>query len=100
VWSERDVRSVAAELAEFLDWALASGVIQRDDALLLLDLVAAGDEVADEDTPRTLRGTCSQAAVLRVAQQRGVCGKTVMRQRDRVVATLRESAAGYLAEVA
>lgn len=90
----------AVELAEFLDWALASGVIQRDDALLLLDLVAAGDEVADEDTPRTLRGTCSQAAVLRVAQQRGVCGKTVMRRRDRVVATLRASAAGYLAEVA
>ena len=54
----------AVELVELLGWALAAGVIHREDALLLLDLVAAGDEVADDDTPRTLRGTCSQAAVL------------------------------------
>lgn len=90
----------AVELVDLLGWALAARVIDRADALLLLDLVAAGDEVADVGTPRTLRGTCSQAAVLRVAAHRGVCGKTVMRQRDRVVATLRESAARYLAEVA
>lgn len=88
------------ELVELLDWALAALVIDRADAVLLLDLIGAGDEVAEVETPRTLRGTCSQAVVHRVAAQRGVCGKTVMRQRDRVVATLRESAARYLAEVA
>ena len=88
------------ELVELLDWALASCVVERSDVTLLLELIAAGDEVGDGDTPRTLRGTSSQAAVLRVAELRGVCDKTVMRQRDQLVATLRESTTRYLAEVA
>ena len=90
----------ALELVELLDWALAAQVIRTGDARLLLDLIAAGEEVADQDTPQTLRGACSQAAVLRVAERRGVSGKTVMRQRDRVLAVLRDSAAAYLADVA
>ena len=90
----------AVELVELLDWALAGGVIDREDAGLLLELVAAGEEVADGDTPRSLRGTSSQTAVLRVAKQRGVCGKTVIRHRDRLVAALRECAGTYLADVA
>lgn len=88
------------ELVELLDWALASDVIERDDAALLLDLVAAGEVVADQDTPWTRRGICSQAAVRRVAERRGVCGKTIRRRRDRIVAALRESTGRYLADVA
>lgn len=52
----------AVELVELLDWALATHIIDRVDAALQMELIAAGEEVADEDTPRTLRGTCSQAA--------------------------------------
>lgn len=88
------------ELVELLDWALAGGVIERDDAALLLELIAAGEEVADQDTPWTMRGICTQAAVHKVAQERGVCGKTVRRRRDRIVVALRESAGRYLTEVA
>lgn len=90
----------AVELVELLDWALAAQVIRTGDARLLLDLIAAGEEVGEDDTPQTLRGTCSQAAVLRVAERRGVCGKTVMRQRDRVLSALRDSVAAYLTDVA
>lgn len=88
------------ELAELLHWALTCGVIGRDDAVLLLDLVEAGEEVADKDTPWTMRGMCSQAAVRRVAERRGVSGKTVMRERDRVVAALRGSAERYVQDAA
>lgn len=88
------------ELVELLDWALASGVVDRDDTALLLELIEASDEVADRDTPWTKRGVSSQAAVHLVAEQRGVCGKTVRRRRDRIVAALRESTERYLAEVA
>ena len=90
----------ARELVELLDWALTTKVIDREDARLILELAAAGEEMADHETPRTLRGTSSQAAVLRVAERRGVCGKTVMRHRDRLVVTLRRSAERYLADVA
>lgn len=90
----------ALELTEFLDWALAGQVITADDVRLLLELVAAGDEVAAIDTPQSRKGAASQAAVLRVAQRQGVCGKTVTRRRDRVLGVLRDSAAAYLADVA
>jgi len=88
------------ELVELLDWALATGVIDRNDTALLLELIAAGEDVADQDTPWTKRGICTQAAVQKVAEGRGVCGKTVRRQRDRIVTALRESARRYLTEVA
>lgn len=88
------------ELVDLLDWALAAGVIDLDDAALLLELIAASEDVADQDTPWTRRGVCSQAAVRRVAEQHGVCDKTVRRRRDRIVAALREAAGRYLDEVA
>lgn len=88
------------ELVELLDWALASGVIDRDEAALLLELIEASDEVVDRDTPWTKRGVCPQAAVHLVAERRGVCGKTVRRRRDRILAALHESTERYLAEVA
>lgn len=90
----------ALELADLLDWALMTGVIGTTDAQLLLDLTAAGDDVADQDTPQMRRGVCSQAAVQLVADQRGVCGKTVIRQRDRALTALRNASAAYFADVA
>jgi hypothetical protein len=90
----------SAELIDVLGWALASGVIDRDDAELTLELIAAGEEVSDQETPWTRRGVCSQAAVMLVAERRGVCDKTVRRRRDRIVAALRDSVPRYLADVA
>ncbi len=90
----------AIELVELLDWALASGVIGRADAGLLLELIAAGEDMADQDTPWMKRGVCSQSAVHSVAEQRGVSGKTIRRHRDWIVAALRQSSGRYLQEVA
>ncbi len=90
----------ARELVDLLEWALASQVIGVEDVALLLELIAAGDAVADMDTARTLRGACSQAAVLRVADAHGVSTRTVRRHRDRVMASLRDSATSYLNAVA
>lgn len=88
------------ELVDVLDWALTSRIIRRDDLVLLLDLVAAGQHVSEQETPWMKRGVCSQAAVAAVAAQRGVCGKTIRRRRDRIVSTLRAASGQYLADVA
>ena len=76
------------------------GYLKQADVELLLDIVVAGASVADTETSHSRYGICSQAAVHLVAEQRGVCGKTVMRHRDRIVKTLREAAPLYLAEAA
>lgn len=88
------------ELVDVLEWALASRIVRQGDLGLLLDLVAAGDDVAEQETAWMKRGVCSQAAVARVAEERGVCGKTIRRQRDRIVSTLRAASGQYLADVA
>ncbi len=88
------------ELVDVLAWALASRIIRHDDLVLLLDLVAAGEDVFELETPWMKRGVCSQAAVARVAEQRGVCGKTIRRRRDRIVSTLRAASGRYLGDVA
>jgi hypothetical protein len=90
----------ARDLVDFLGWALVTGVIDRSDGALMLELVAAGHEVCDRETPWTRRGVCSQAAVARVAATHGVSRKTVFRRRDRIVAVLRDSAPVYLTAVA
>lgn len=59
-----------------------------------------GEEVFEQETPWMKRGVCSQAAVARVAEQRGVCGRTIRRRRDRIVSTLRAASGQYLADVA
>lgn len=88
------------ELMELLDWALATSVISTSDAALLLDLVEAGHVEAGQDTPWTRRGICTQAAARHVADRRGVCVKTVTRERDRIVEVLRGSAVRYFDAVA
>lgn len=86
------------ELLRFLAWAVEQGHLQRDDVSLLLTLVAL-----DRDNPGItlwMRGACSVAAVAQVAEQRGVCAKTVARARSRVLERLRQVAPAYLQEVA
>jgi hypothetical protein len=90
----------SAELFALLEWAWATHVISGDDVRLLRELVDAGHEVAEQDTPRTLRGVCSEAAVMRVAERRGVCAKTIVRHRNRAVVALRAGVPRYLVEAA
>lgn len=88
------------DLFEFLQWAEACRVLKADDLALLRDLVAAGYEVSALETPWMMRGSSSQAAVLRLAQRRGVNERTIRRHRDRAVSALRRSVGRYLADVA
>jgi hypothetical protein len=86
------------ELHRFLTWALEQGHLEDDDVRLLLTLVAA-----DRDNPaitKWLRGACSVAAVALVAEQQGVCAKSVTRARNRVLDRLRQIAPAYVQVVA
>lgn len=88
------------DLLHLLTWARATGHLSDDDIRLLLDLVDAGSVEPDEDVIQVRRGPCSLVAVQRVADSRGVSGKTIIRRRDRAVRTLRALADTYHAEVA
>lgn len=86
------------ELSHFLTWATKQGHLHDDDVTLLLSLVAI-----DCDNPtitKWMRGACSVTAVAQVAEQRGVCAKSVSRARDRALERLRAVAPAYLQEVA
>ena len=98
--SEDCCDDIVDELTDLLDWARGTCVVPPGDVALLLELVAAGRELAGLESPRTLRGMCSEAAMLRVARRRGVSTKTILRRRNRAVAALRAHVERYLAEVA
>lgn len=95
-----DAVDARADLAKLLTWAKARRLLSQDDEQLLVDLVRAGHQVADGEAPRTRRGSCSEAALALVAEERGVCSKTIARHRNRVVATLRQQGPRFVAEVA
>ena len=88
------------ELADLLRWALASGVVSRADAKLLLELVDADRRNRSLTSPQWSRGPCSVAAVHVVAARRGVNPRTITRSRDAVIARLRQATRAYIAEVA
>lgn len=88
------------EFVELIEWAASSGVVSHEDVCLLHELVAAGERLTHLDSPHTRQGVCSQAAVALVARRRGVCGRTVARHRNRVIATLRDAVPTYLRQVA
>jgi hypothetical protein len=88
------------DLLDLLRWAERSRVLRREDLDLLRDLVAAGYDVSEQETPWMMRGSSSQLAVLRLAQLRGVSEKTIRRHRDRAVNALQRSVDRYLADVA
>ena len=97
---ERESASSETELHALLEWALVQGHLSEPDVALLRDLVAAGVALAESETPRSRNGVCSQAAIQMVASQRGVCGKTVVRHRDRAVQALQAASSQYLSEAA
>ena len=88
------------ELVDYLDWCVYAEWISREDALLMLELVAAGWQTAGQGVLKLKRGVCSLHAVEVVARRREVCSRTVIRERDRVLGILRDAAAAYLREVA
>jgi len=88
------------ELVEYLNWCLGTGWITDDDATLMLELVLAGWETAEAGVLRLRRGACSMYAIEVVASRRGVSGKTIVRERDRVLTLLRAAVVDYLRDVA
>lgn len=88
------------ELVEYLEWCVRGDWITTGDATLMLELVAAGWQTLDRGVLKLKRGVCSMHAVEVVADRRGVCAKTVVRERDRVLALLREARVEYFLEVA
>lgn len=88
------------ELLELLEWALDTRTLSRADVTLLMELVAAGEELGDRESPHMRQGVASQAAVHMVAAQRGVSERTVRRHRDRILESLRAAAPMFLVDVA
>ena len=86
------------ELDVLLGWAVSAGVLSREDLQLLRSLIEA--DRSGPTRPLRLRGPCSLAAVEQVAAERGVCGKSVLRARDRALSKLRAAAPRFLEEVA
>ena len=89
-----------SELLEYLDWSVCTNRITAEDATLLIELVSAGWQTADKGRLKLKRGVCSMHAVQVVADRRGVCAKTVIRERDRVLDLLRAARTDYFLEVA
>ena len=52
-----------AELVEYLQWCVQAGRVTREDAGLMLELVAAGWQTADRGVLKLKRGVCSLHAV-------------------------------------
>lgn len=86
------------QLEILLSWATGHGVIDEEDAALLESLLEA--DRRNPTIPKWRRGACSMSAVEQMASERGVCTKSVIRARDRVIAKLREAAPAFLEEVA
>ncbi|ROR91127.1 hypothetical protein [Nocardioides aurantiacus] len=86
------------EFVQLVRWARSCRAISGDDVDLLVDLLEAGHQVDSSD--RCTRGVSSDAALRLVAERRGVCTKTVVRHRNRVLDALRAAAPRYLSEVA
>ena len=97
--TESDTDCAEEDLADLLAWAIKHDVITPADARLLVELVAAGHDHNDPCTSGS-RGPCSLKSAARVARRRGQCTKTVIRQRDQIVARLRATTRQYLAEAA
>lgn len=85
-----DVQVADLALLGLLAWARARGVLAREDAWLLWELVLATDDEPDPPLAGLGRGVTSLRAGVRVATARGLTPRTVERRRDRAVARLRQ----------
>ena len=86
------------ELAELLAWACAEDVITAEDRELLVSLIAAAKTVQAEGRAREggVAGLSSRQLSSVVAQDWGVCARTVRRRTARCVAALSGAAGEYL----
>ena len=80
-------------LSSLLKWATGTGVVSDQDASILLEL-------ASLQVAAPLHGLSSAAEISAVATRLGVCGKTVLRSRDRALRSLVEVREAYLRECA
>jgi hypothetical protein len=87
-----------SELEDLFEWAVASGVADLEDVTLLWALVAAEDHGRRPGPVRS--AACTGAAAELVAEALGVCSKTVIRRRNRVLVALQGASDSYLDETA
>jgi hypothetical protein len=97
-----DTDHAGEELAELLDWACAEDVISLEDRELLVSLIAAArtlDQSGERLREGGVAGLSSHQVSNVVAQERGVCARTVRRHTARCVAALTGAAADFLKAV-
>ncbi len=88
-------------LLDLLEWAQRSGVIDRADAALLIELMRAADGMGQADRDVSAgRGLNRADEVSAVAARHGVHEKTIWRRRARALSALRDASGQYLAAVA
>jgi hypothetical protein len=91
----------SSTLLDVLEWARRSGVIDRAEAALLLELVVAADEVGLAERRRSAgRSVNQRAEIAAVAARHGVHAKTIWRRRARALGALQAASGRYLAAVA
>lgn len=93
VWSPQ-IDDSSEALANLLRWAMSEGLVDDSDVRLLLRLIEA--DRANPDIPKWNRGACSVAAVTQLAEEEGVCLRSIRRARDRAIQRLRDAASEYL----
>ena len=89
----------AAELAELLTWACDAEVITDEDRELLVSLITAAraaDPTHEHSRDGGVAGLSSRQLSAIVAQERGVCARTVRRHTARCVAALSGAVGEYL----
>jgi len=96
-----EVEDPAVELAELLAWACAEEVITLEDRELLVSLIAAARTIQADGHGRegAAGGLSGRDLSAVVAQEWGVCARTVRRRTARCVAALSEAAGQYLTAV-
>jgi hypothetical protein len=91
----------SSTLLDVLEWAQRSGVIDRAEAALLLELVVAADEIGPAERSRSAgRSVNRRAEIAAVAVRHGVVEKTIWRRRARALTALQAASGRYLAAVA
>jgi hypothetical protein len=87
-------------LLDVLEWAQRSGVIDRAEAALLLELVVVADAIGPTERARSAGSVNRKAEIAAVAARHGVAEKTIWRHRARALTALQAVSGRYLAAVA
>lgn len=94
-----DADDPRGELADLLAWACAEDVISLEDRELIVSLIAAArilDQSGERFREGGVAGLSSHQVSNVVAQERGVCARTVRRHAARCVAALAGAAADFV----